>query len=137
MSSFEREYFQKFKFTATQINRYAESATRDLEIAKKDQFREVQFTYCYQALVKIGMAVLAKKGGVKVRSVMGHHVRILIKLSEILDDPDIFTIGNVMRMKRNKDLYDAGGSITRKEVDDYIAFVSGIIQKAKQIIIHP
>ena len=134
MSFFEREYFQKFKFTAAQIDRYVESAVRDLNIARKDRFREVQFTYCYQALIKIGMAVLAKKGGVKVGSVTGHHVKILNKLSEILGDSDIFTVGNAMRMKRNKDLYDAGGVITKKEADDYIVFVSGIIQKAKQII---
>ncbi|HLD87992.1 MAG TPA: hypothetical protein VI955_01560 [Candidatus Omnitrophota bacterium] len=132
MSFFEQEYFQKFKFTVAQINRYVESAVRDLDIARKDQFREVQFTYCYQALIKIGMAVLAKKGGVKVRSVMGHHVKILNKLSEILGDPDIFTVGNAMRMKRNKDLYDAGATITKKEVDDYIIFVDGVIHKVKQ-----
>ena len=47
MSFFEQEYFQKFKFTAAQIDRYVESALRDLDIAKKDQFREVQFTYCH------------------------------------------------------------------------------------------
>ncbi len=132
MSSFEQEYFQKFKFTAAQIDRYVESAVRDLDIARKDQFREVKFTYCYQALIKIGMAVLAKKGGVKVRSVMGHHVKILSKLSEILGSPDIFTVGNAMRMKRNRDLYDAGATITKKEVDDYIVFVDGVIHKVKQ-----
>ena len=132
MNSFEQEYFQKFKFTTAQINRYVESAVRDLDIARKDQFREVKFTYCYQALIKIGMAVLAKKGEMKVRSVMGHHVKILSKLSEILGSPDIFTVGNAMRMKRNKDLYDAGATITKKEVDDYIVFVDGVIHKAKQ-----
>ncbi len=134
MSSFEQEYFQKFKFTPAQINRYVESAVRDLNIARKDQFREVKFTYCYQALIKIGMAVLAKKGGVKVRGIMGHHVKILNKLSEMLGDPDIFTIGNVMRMKRNRDLYDASATITQKEVNDYIVFVDQIILKAKRAI---
>lgn len=134
MSSFEQEYFQKFKFTAAQIDRYVESAVRDLNIAQKDQFGEVKFTYCYQALIKIGMAILAKKGGVKVRSVTGHHVKILNKLSEILNDPDIFTVGNAMRMKRNRDLYDAGAEITKKETDDYIAFVGGVLQKAKQLL---
>ena len=133
MSSFEQEYFQKFKFTKAQIDRYVESALRDLDIARKDQFREVQFTYCYQSLIKIGMAILAKKG-MKVRSVTGHHVKILNKLSEILDDPDIFTMGNAMRMKRNRDLYDAGTAITKKETDDYIVFVDKVIRKAKQAL---
>ena len=111
-----------------------EAAVRDLNIAQKDQFREVKFTYCYQALIKIGMAILAKKGGVKVRSVMGHHIKILNKLSEILGDPDIFTVGNAMRMKRNRDLYDANATITKKEGNDYITFVDQVIEKAKQIL---
>ena len=134
MISFEDEYFQKFKFTSSQITRYIEKAVRDLEIARKDQFTEVRFTYCYQALIKIGMAVLAKKGGVKVRSVMGHHIKILSKLSEIMANPDIFTIGNAMRMKRNKELYDAAATIAKKEVNDYIDFVDGVIQKAIGIL---
>ncbi len=128
MISFDQEYFQKFKFTSAQINRYVESAKRDLEIARKDQFIEVKFTYCYQALIKIGMAVLAKKGGVKVRSVAGHHIKILSKLSEVMGNPDIFIVGNAMRMKRNKDLYDAGATVTKKEVNDYIIFVEQVIQ---------
>ncbi len=132
MTSFEQEYFQKFKFTPSQINRYVESAMRDFNIAQKDPFAEVRFTYCYQALIKIGIAVLAQKGGVKVRSVTGHHVKILSKLSEILGDPDIFTVGNAMRMKRNKDVYDAGALFAEKEVDDYVAFVGGVIDKAKR-----
>ena len=134
MTSFEDGYFQKFKFTPLQITRYVQSAVRDLQIAREDKFTEVQFTYCYQALIKIGMAVLAKKGSVKVRSVMGHHIKILNKLSEIMGNPDIFTIGNAMRMKRNKDLYDAGATMTKKEVSDYIVFVDGVIKKAKEIL---
>lgn len=134
MSFYEQEYFQKFKFTPAQIDKYVQSAQRDLEIAQKDHFLDVQFTYCYQALIKIGIAVLAKKGGVKVRSVMGHHIKILNKLSEILGDPDIFMIGNVMRMKRNKGLYDPGAAITKKETQDYIGFVGQVIHKAKKII---
>lgn len=134
MTSFEKEYFQKFKFTPSQINRYYQNAVRDFNIAKKDSFTEVQFTYCYQALIKIGIALLAKRGSVKVRSVPGHHVKILSKLSEILGDADIFTLGNAMRMKRNRDLYDAGAVIGKKEAQDYIKFVDRVIKKAKEII---
>lgn len=134
MTIFEEEYFQKFKFTSAQITRYMQSAVRDIEIARKDSFLEVKFTYCYQALIKVGIAVLAKKGGVKVRSVMGHHVKILNKLSEILDDADIFIIGNAMRMKRNKDLYDASAVMTKKEVDDYIVFVDRVINRARKML---
>lgn len=133
MNSRQKNYFQKVKFTASQILLYIENSQRDLDIARDDQFREVKFTYCYQALIKIGIAVLAKKG-LRVRSIPGHHIKILEKLSEELSDPNISMIGNIMRIKRNKDLYDIGAAITEKEVDDYIVFVSGIIQKAKNII---
>ena len=133
MNPAQKSYFQKFKFTSSQILGYVENAERDLNIAQKDQFIEVKFTYCYQALIKIGIAIQAKNG-IRVRSIVGHHVKILEKLSEDLSYPDIFTIGDVMRMKRNKDLYDAGAMITKKEVDDYIIFVSGVIQKAKKMI---
>jgi len=43
MTSFEQEYFQKFRFTPSQISRYVENAIRDLEIARKDQYMEVHF----------------------------------------------------------------------------------------------
>lgn len=129
----EKSYFRKFKFTSSQILGFIENAERDLNIAQKDQFREVQFTYCYQALIKIGIAVQAKNG-VKVRSIVGHHIKILEKLSENLSDPDVLRVGNVMRIKRNKGLYDAGATITKKEVDDYIVFVSSVIQKAKKVM---
>jgi hypothetical protein len=102
MTTFEEQYFQKFKFSKEQIGRYIEGAMRDLRIAKKDPFLEVRFTYCYQALIKMGIAVIARKGSVRVRSVPGHHVKILDKFSEIIHDPDIMTIGNAIRMKRNK-----------------------------------
>ena len=133
MNSRQKNYFQKVKFTASQILRYIENAQRDLGIACDDQFIEVKFTYCYQALIKIAIAVLAKKG-LRVRSIPGHHIKILEKLSEELSDSNISMIGNIMRIKRNKDLYDVGAAITKKEVDDYIVFVSGVIQKAKKMI---
>ena len=63
MIRFEKEYFQKFKFSPEQIKRFLHNALRDLEIARKDSFREVRFNYCYQALIKAGIALLAKKRG--------------------------------------------------------------------------
>jgi hypothetical protein len=132
--SYDKQFFRKFKFTPAQIERYIQSAERDYDIAKNDRYLEVKFTYCYQTLVKVGIAVLAKKAGVKVRSVPGHHIKILEKLSEILNDQDVLTIGNDMRVKRNKGFYDAEGTITKKEADDYIVFVSDVIQKAKGMI---
>ena len=79
---FDQEYFRKFDFKADEIQRYLSSALRDLEIAGAVQFPEVKFTYSYQALIKAGIATLAKVGKVKVRSVPGHHVKILEKMSD-------------------------------------------------------
>jgi HEPN domain-containing protein len=123
MTYFETKYFQKFSFTKQQIDRFFESALRDLKIARQDKFAEVRFTYGYQALVKAGIALIAKVGGVKVRSVPGHHVKILEKMSEILKNPDVLTLGDAMRTKRNSDFYGGGESITEKEAEDYLKFV--------------
>ena len=85
---------------------------RDLKIAKEDGISEVRFTYAYQALLKSGIALLAKKESVKVRSTPGHHVAVITKMSEILKDEDINILGHRMRVKRNRDLYDGGDIIS-------------------------
>ncbi len=131
MIHFETSFFQKFRFDEKQINRYFEAAFRDLKIAREDKFPEVRFTYSYQALIKAGIAVIARTGQVKVRSVPGHHVKILEKMSEILKNPDIFTIGNAMRIKRNEDLYGGAESVGEKEADDYLAFVEKVLKAVK------
>ena len=74
------------------------------------------------------------KGKVKIRSVPGHHLKILTKMSEILSDPDILTIDNAMRMKRNQDFYSGGEFISEKEAEDYLKFVGKIIKEVKKII---
>ena len=134
MTIFEKEYFQKFEFSQSQIDRYFKNALRDLEIARSDPFCEVRFMYCYQALIKAGIAVIAKQGRVKIRSVSGHHIKILAKMSGILKDEDIFVIGNAMRMKRNNDFYGGGEFISAKEIKDYLAFVEEVITKARKMI---
>ena len=134
MIHFEPDYFQKFKFSENQINRYFQSALRDLDIAGKDKFPEVRFTYGYQALIKAGITLIAKASQMKVRSAVGHHVKILEKMSEILKDADVFTIGNVMRQKRNFDFYGGGESVTEKEADDYLKFVENGFVKLRETI---
>ncbi len=133
MTHFEQEFFQKFNFSQKDIEQYFENALHDLEIAGKDPFSEVQFSYSFQALIKGGITLLASQG-VKVRSVPGHHVKILTKMSEILNEPDIFTIGNAMRTKRNTDLYGGGTSISEKEAKEYYQFVKGALEKVRKII---
>src|SRR3990172_12366761 len=123
MTYFETSFFQKFRFTRLEVKRFLESANRDLKIAREDKFSEVCFSYGYQALVKAGIALIAKVGGVKVRSVPGHHVKILEKMSEILKNPDVLTLVYAMRTKRNSDFYGGRESITEKEAEDYLKFV--------------
>ncbi len=134
MTTFEKEYFRSFEFTSGQIRKYFQSALHDFEIARKDPFPEVRFSFGYQSLIKAGITLLAKKGGVRVRSVPGHHVKILQKMSEVLRDKDILTIGDAMRTRRNDDFYNAGEFITEKEADDYLEFVERVIQKVKGIV---
>ena len=131
MTNFESDFFQKFKFTKEQINNYFQGALRDLEIARKDPFAEVRFTYAYQSLIKAGIALLAKVGSVRVRSVPGHHVKIIQKMGEILNDKDIAVIGDAMREKRNHNFYTGAEAITEKEAKDYLEFVEMVVQKVK------
>lgn len=134
MTEFEREFFRKCEFTEEEIKRFLESAHHDLDIARKDPFSEVRFTYSFQALVKAGIAIIAKTGEVKVRSIPGHHAKILEKMSEILKEPDISTIGNAMRTRRNTDFYGGGIPISENEAKDYLKFTEGVIQKVEKAI---
>lgn len=133
MKKFENKYFKKFHFQKENLDQYLANALRDLEIAIKDNFPEVKFTYSYQAWIKGGIALIGKIGQVKVKSVPGHHIKILEKMSELLDDQDIFILGNAMRQKRNLDLYSGGIFISEKESQDYLNFVKGTLKKIKSI----
>ena len=134
MTEFEREFFRKVKFAEEEIRKFLESAHHDLEIAQKDPFPEVRFTYSFQALIKAGIALIAKVGEVKVRSIPGHHAKILEKMSEILKDSDISKIGQAMRTRRNTDLYGGGTPISENEAKDYFKFTEGVIRKVGKII---
>ena len=129
---FDKKYFQKVNFSREDIAQYFENALRDLDIAVKDKIPEVKFTYAYQALIKGGIALIAKAGNVKVRSSPGHHIKILEKIREILNDEKILVIGNVMRMKRNLDFYSGGEVISEKEAKEYLEFVQAVIKKIKK-----
>ena len=59
-----------------QVDKYLVNAKRDIEIAIEDEHPEVKFTYCYQALLKSGIALLSSKQ-LKARSVPGHHIKII------------------------------------------------------------
>jgi hypothetical protein len=129
VTNFEDKYFEKVSFSQESINILFEGALRDLTIAKEVNFKEVRFTYSYQALLKLGIAILAQQGGVRIKSTMGHHVKIIEKMSSILDDEEIFLYGNEMRMRRNADLYTGAKGINENEANDYHAFVLDIFKK--------
>jgi len=134
MTKFDGSHFTKIKFGKDQVEKNINNALKDLKISKTDNILEVKFNYAYTALVKTGVALLSSYN-VKVRSVPGHHIKILEKMAEILKDETIEDIGNIMRSKRNLDLYAGGIEVTEKECNEYIPFVENVIEKAKKIIL--
>jgi len=134
MISFESKYFSKFTFTPEQIERYFNNARRDLKIAVEDDHLEVKFNYCYNALIKAGISLIAAKGNVKVRSVAGHHIRIIEKMAEILKDETLLSVGNAMRSKRNEDFYGGGIFISEKESVEYLKYVKGILSRIELLV---
>ena len=130
---FDNKYFNKFKFTQEQIKKNFKNAQKDLNIAKKDKIPEVKFNYSYTALMKVAISLLSYYH-VKIKSVPGHHVKIIEELSRILKDDTISDMGNVMRTKRNLDLYAGGIEVTEKECREYIKFVENVVQRVEEII---
>ncbi|MFH1824993.1 MAG: hypothetical protein ABH873_07210 [Candidatus Firestonebacteria bacterium] len=131
---FEDKYFVKFKFSKEQIEKNFRNALKDLGIAKKDKILEVKFNYAYTALIKGGITLLSYYQ-VKVRSIPGHHIKTIENLAQILKDETIADIGNIMRSKRNLDLYAGGIEVTEKECREYINFIEKIISKIEEFII--
>ncbi len=89
--------------------------------------------YTYNALLKGGIALLSYYN-VKLKSMPGHHVKLIEIISKLLQDDLISDIGNVMRSKRNLDLYSGGIDITEKESKDYLKFVEDVVIKISKII---
>ena len=133
MKDFDREYFVDFKFTPDQIRKNLNNALKYLGIAKKDRILDVKFNYAYTALIKAGITLVSFYG-IKVRSVSGHHRKIIEKLGELLKEESIRDIGNVMRHKRNLDLYTGGVEVTEKECKEYIQFVEKVLLKVQRQI---
>lgn len=88
----------------------------------------------YNALIKAGIALIAAKGGVKVRSVTGHHIKIIEKMAEILKDETVLAVGNAMRTKRNEDFYGGGIFISEKESTEYLEYVKSVLSRIGQLM---
>lgn len=121
----DRKYYEVFDFSAEQIEDYWNSALRDFEIAEEIALTEVKFRFAYDALLKFGIFALATRG-YRVRSIPGHHQKILEGLGHLLKKPAVFLEADALRRKRNTDLYHAGLSITEKEANDAVEFVSRV-----------
>ncbi|MBL7131413.1 MAG: hypothetical protein ISS45_08455 [Candidatus Omnitrophica bacterium] len=129
MINFESQHFQKLAFEEKQIDQFSMSARHDLEIAESTDIPDVVFKFSYDALIKLGIALIAQKG-YKVRSTAGHHVKILEKLSQLLKDEDVLVLGNKMRQERNVNLYDGGIFVGEKDSLEYLKFVKSAFKKA-------
>jgi hypothetical protein len=129
MINFESQYFQKLAIKDEQIEQFLKSALHDLKIAESADIPDVTFKFSYDALIKLGIVLIAKKG-YKIRSTTGHHVKILEKLSQILKEEDILVLGNKMRQDRNANLYDGGFFMGEKDSREYLDFVKSVFKKA-------
>ena len=130
---FDDRYFNKFNFTEKQIDKNFKNTLKDLNIAKKDKILDVKFSYVYTALIKAGIALLSVYQ-VKIKSMPGHHLKIIEKIAQILKDDSVLTLGNIMRSKRNLDFYAGGVEVTEKECSEFIKFTEKVFTKIKNII---
>jgi len=130
---FDGKYFNNFKFAKEQVEKNFSNALKDLNIAKKDAMNEVKFDYAYKALIKTGIA-LASFYGKKVKSLPGHHIKIIEIISQALNDDSVDDVGNLMRSKRNTDFYGGGVEITEKECREYLEFVENVVKRISKKI---
>ncbi len=130
---FERQFFQKIEFTPNQIQNYLDSAKHDLSIAKQSDIPDVVFKFSYDSFVKIGITLIASYN-YRVRSNTGHHIKIIEKTSQILNDETILILGNRMRKERNLNLYDGIVFISDKESSEYLDFVEQVFKKVKKVL---
>jgi len=128
---FESKFFQKKKFEKKAILRFFRNAIDDFRLALRNKEPKVIFNFSYSALIKTGITLIASSG-YRIKSRTGHHVKILEKLSQILNDKNIEIIGDRIRKKRNLDLYEGGIIIDSKEAKQYLNFVKEIINKAQK-----
>ncbi|HUS50283.1 MAG TPA: hypothetical protein VMZ91_08955, partial [Candidatus Paceibacterota bacterium] len=124
-------YFKKFNFSKKQVQKYLDSALKDIKIAEESKIAEVKFQFAYNSLIKLGIALVACRG-YKVSSRMGHHTKILEKMSKILGDKNILMYGNEMRKTRNKELYDGGVIITNKQTEEYFDFILKVYKSSQK-----
>ncbi len=127
--------FDKLQFSPEQVDKYYQTAVRDLHLATSIKIPELVFDLCYKIIIKIAIAVCAYNN-LRVKSRVGHHIELINKLAEYLKNPDIEIIAERMRTKRNKDLYDGGRPTSEKEANFYLIFCQKLIKQADTYLFH-
>jgi uncharacterized protein (UPF0332 family) len=128
----DTRYFERFDCEREQVLRNIDNAARDLAIAKRVDILEVKFHYAYSSFLKSGIALLSRYG-IRAKSVPGHQIHIIRQAAELLEDPAIEEMGNLMRNKRNLDLYGGGIEITEKECSAFILFAERVLDRVRAI----
>ncbi len=129
-----QKFFKGFDFSDEQIKKYLEGASKDIAIARGSRKPEVRFHFSYNALIKCAYALIGFEENKRIRSTPGHHVKLIERMSELLNDKNVLICGNAMRSKRNKDLYFAEAIVTEKEASEYLEFVTDILMRIKEKI---
>ena len=125
--------FVEYKFKQSQLKAYFTAAKNDLSTARKYSDPEVRFRFSYDALIKLAITVAAF-GGKRVKSRAGHHIELIEKLANALSDKAINEFGNDMRIRRNKNLYDGGVLISKKDADHFFKMVQKTFLSAEDLI---
>jgi hypothetical protein len=103
---------------------------KDYRIASRSDIPEVTFKFCYDALLKLAIAVCARNN-LRVKARQGHHIELIQKMADLLGSKDIKIMGDEMRAKRNLDIYGGGVLISEKEVEEYLKWLKNIVTVAE------
>jgi hypothetical protein len=128
MTILDRNFFRRQTYTAQQLHSFERSAREDLAIAAQSEYTQVKFRFCYDALLKLGI-LLAARAGYKVRSVPGHHIKLLEALADLAETPDVEVMADAMRQKRNMNLYEGGAYVSDSEAAEYLRFVLDLFKR--------
>ena len=132
MNLFDSEYFQKFIFSKKQLKQYFDNAFKDFEIAECNDNPNVIYRFCYDAVIKLGIAIIATKN-YKVRSIRGHHIKILETIEKILNLEAEINYFDRIRRQRNIDLYEGGIDFTETDAKNLLEITGKIFNKAKKL----
>jgi len=56
-------------------------------------------------------------------------------MAQLIEDDAVADMGNLMRSKRNLDLYSGGVEVTEKECREYLKFVDEVLKKVRNLIV--